>query len=65
MNGEGSPKNRTKHMDIRYFFVREHIKSGDIRLVYTPTKEMIADLLTKPVTGSLFAYLTALMFGCH
>jgi hypothetical protein len=63
MNGEGPPKNRTKHMDIRYFFIREHIKSGDIELVYTPTKKMIADLLTKPVTGSLFSHLVSLMFG--
>ena len=38
---------RTKHIDIRVHFVREHIKSGEIVLKYLATEFMIADCLTK------------------
>lgn len=40
---------RTKHIDIRYHFVCEAMQKGTINLCYCPTKEMIADLLTKPL----------------
>jgi hypothetical protein len=40
---------RTKHIDIRYHFVRERVESGDIKLEYVPTEEQLADLLTKPL----------------
>jgi len=40
---------RTKHIDIRYHFIRERIQSGDIILEYMPTNEMTADMLTKPL----------------
>ena len=38
---------RAKHIDIRYHFVRERIASKDIRLVYIPTRDMVADIMTK------------------
>jgi hypothetical protein len=37
----------TKHIDIRYHFIRQVIKSGDIIIVYCPTNNMTADILTK------------------
>ncbi len=40
---------RTKHIDIKFHFIREKVGDGVIRLLYTPTAEMIADCLTKPV----------------
>lgn len=40
---------RTKHIDIRYHYVRECIQSGNICLQYCPTGEMKADILTKPL----------------
>ena len=39
---------RTKHIDIRYRFVREAVQNGAIILKYVATGEMIADNLTKP-----------------
>jgi len=44
----------TKHLQVRYFFVRQHIKSGEIVMVWCRTAEMIADIMTKAVTGQLF-----------
>ena len=40
---------RTKHIDIQYHFIREKVEAGIIQLQYCPTKEMVADVLTKPV----------------
>ena len=38
---------RTKYIDIRFHFIRWIVEEGSIRLVYCPTDEMIADMLTK------------------
>ena len=38
---------RTKHIDIRYHFIRWVIENGSIRLIYCPTDDMLADTLTK------------------
>ena len=39
---------RTKHIDIRYYFVCERVQDGAIALKYIGTEEMIADILMKP-----------------
>jgi hypothetical protein len=41
---------RTKHIDIRYHFVRERVESNEVKLVYVPTEDQLADLLTKPLS---------------
>src|SRR5271168_5375642 len=38
---------RTKHIDIRYHFIRYIIEAGTIKLIYCPTDDMTADILTK------------------
>ena len=38
---------RTKHIDIRYHFIRELIEKKEIDVVYMPTEKMVADALTK------------------
>ena len=48
---------RTKHIDIRYHFVREQVQKGNMQLQYCNTKEMIADIFTKPLCKSQFQYL--------
>ena len=44
---DGSYRARTKHIDVRYHFIRYSIDAGDIRLMYCPTGDMTADILTK------------------
>ena len=39
--------NRTKHIDICHHFVRERVVSNEIRVIYCPTEDMIADIMTK------------------
>jgi hypothetical protein len=38
---------RAKHIDIKYHFLRSHVASGDIKIVYIPTNQQIADMMTK------------------
>lgn len=44
-----SHHSRTKHIHTRYHFVRECVQSGDISMVHVASKDMLADLLTKPL----------------
>ena len=52
---------RTKHIDIRYHFVREVVQKGLVDLRYCPTHQMIADLLTKPLSKGQFEQLRLAM----
>ena len=38
---------RTKHIDIRYHYIRYIIEAGTIKLIYCPTDQQMADILTK------------------
>ena len=40
---------RTKHIDIKYHFVREKTQDGAVELKYCPTNDMVADIFTKPL----------------
>jgi hypothetical protein len=53
-NGKASSTKRTRHTNIRYFYVTSKMKSGSIGVIYHPTKQMVSDYLTKPLQGSLF-----------
>ena len=45
---------RSKHIDIKYHFVRNEVARGNIKLQYCDSKSMIADILTKPLTRDCF-----------
>jgi hypothetical protein len=38
---------RTRHIDIRYHVIRDHVKLGLVKVVFTGTKDMLADGMTK------------------
>ena len=44
----------TKHIDIRYMWLKEIIKLGKLRLEYASTDDMVADGFTKPLVGEKF-----------
>jgi hypothetical protein len=48
---------RTKHIEIRHHFIRDHVARGDIELSYVCTKEQLADIFTKPLDEARFCYL--------
>eukprot|EP00794_Sanderia_malayensis_P003564 gene3564-biopygen3051 len=45
---------RTKHIDVKYHFVRDKCESEEIVLTYCSTNDMIADMLTKALPRTLF-----------
>ena len=49
-----STSERSRHIKIRYFFVAHYIATNEIKIEYIPTGQMIADVLTKPLHGTLF-----------
>ena len=48
---------KTKHIAIKYHFVREAVQDKEIRLEYVHTKEQIVDIFTKPLPKDAFLYL--------
>jgi hypothetical protein len=56
---------RTRHIAIRYFFVKDRIGSGEIRVEYCPTDAMVADSLTKPMQGAKFRDMRALLLNWY
>jgi hypothetical protein len=53
-NGKASSSKRTKHINIRYFFVTNRIANNELSVEWCPTGQMIADYMTKPLQGTLF-----------
>ena len=49
----------TKHIDIRYHFIRDHISKGNIELFFIPTEKQLADIFTKPLDEKTFNYLVS------
>jgi hypothetical protein len=56
---------RTRHVNIRYFFIKDKVESGEISIEYLPTESMIADILTKPLQGELFRRLRNALLNCR
>ena len=54
-NGKASSSKRTKHINIRFFFITDRIKQGELAVDWCPTgDDMIGDFATKPTQGALF-----------
>lgn len=56
-------RQRCKHVDVRYHFIRSALSDGKVTVEYCPTEEMVADVLTKPVTKFKLEKFKSFMFG--
>jgi len=45
---------RSKHIDVRFHFIREQVKEGNVELEHVESRAQAADLFTKPLPSSLF-----------
>ena len=63
MKNGRSINSKSKHIHIRYFFMKQHFDNGDFKLVHCPTEQMVADILTKPLQGSKFLGLRSKLLG--
>ena len=52
---------QTKHIDVKYHYVREIIEDGDVLLKKIDTKDNPSDMLTKVVSGVKFQYCLKLI----
>ena len=48
---------KTKHIAIKYHFLRELVQDKEVKLEYVNTKEKIVDMFTKPLPKDAFLYL--------
>jgi hypothetical protein len=51
LNGKASSGKRTRHFDIKYYYITDVIKRKLVQIKYCPTSEMIADYIAKPFAG--------------
>ena len=49
---------RSKHIDVKYHFIRDQVDNGNLCPVHVPTVSNIADAFTKPLSGKRLAALT-------
>ena len=61
-NGK-SHSDRTKHIKLRYFFIKQYVDDGEFAITHCPTDLMVADVLTKPLHGEKFKILRAKLLG--
>ena len=47
----------TKHISIRYHFIREHVMEGTVELHFVPTDQQLADIFTKPLAEATITKL--------
>ena len=62
-NGCASAGQKSRHIDIRYFFIKDYIDRQEITLIHCPTKIMVADYFTKPLQGKLFEKFRDVIVG--
>jgi hypothetical protein len=47
---------RSKHIEMKYHFIKDMVQRNMIKLQYIPTSEQVADILAKPLPLSKFVY---------
>ena len=48
---------RSKHIEIRYHFIRELVENGDIKIEFCRSEQQLADIFTKPLGIACFVHL--------
>jgi hypothetical protein len=62
-NGRASAGQKSRHINIRFFFIKDRIANDDMRVVYYPTECMLADFFTKPLQSTLFKKFRLVILG--
>ena len=62
-NGHNYCAGNSTHMDIRFFFVHNHVKSGKLKVLYYLTEHMLPNFFTKPLQGSNFKMFQDAIMG--
>ena len=54
-------RGRSKHISIRYHFIRDHVKQRNVKLEYCNTKEQVADIFTMILPTDAFIKLRSML----
>jgi hypothetical protein len=54
-----------KHIKVRHHLLRDHVEKGDIEMKFIGTESQLADIFSKPLDSSCFAYLRRELGVCH
>jgi hypothetical protein len=65
MTKNANQHSRTKHIDIRYHFLRDHHEKGDIEIDYVSTEFQLADIFTKPLDFNRFSFIRGELNICN
>ena len=57
------PFKRAKHIKACFFWLKNLIDEGEVILIYVPSEELVADMLTKAATEAKFKYLRDKLLG--
>jgi hypothetical protein len=55
---------KTKHIEVRYHFLRDNIEKGKIALIHVPTHDQQANIFTKPLDQENFTHLWGALGVC-
>jgi hypothetical protein len=58
-NGKFSGGKETKHVKAKFFFIKDRVDDGEIKVIDCPAEEMWADILTEPLKGMAFQTVRA------
>jgi hypothetical protein len=61
--GKESSGKRTRHFEIKYFYVTDLVGRDEVKIIYCSTDDMIADYHTKPLTGWKFKFFRDLIMN--
>ena len=62
-NGRNSCTGNSRHIDIRYFFVKDRVDKKEVRVEYCPSSSMLTDFFTKPLQGQMFTKFKEVLMG--
>jgi hypothetical protein len=62
-NGRASAGQRSRHIDIRHFWLKDRLDTDNVTLRHRDTESMLADFLTKPLQGALFRKFRDVILG--
>ena len=62
-NGRNSCTGNSRHIHIRFFFIKDQVDAKYMEIIHCPTEQMLADYFTKPLQGALFHLFRAVIMG--
>jgi hypothetical protein len=62
-NGRNSCTGNSRHINIRYFWIKDQVDGKTLEIIHCPTLQMLADYFTKPLQGKLLHLFRAVIMG--